>query len=79
VEILSPATSERDRTEKKAVYERNAVEEYWIVDPIEKAITVFSLRRRRYGAARPVTAGPVPSRALAGLRLSVDRVFNLGV
>jgi Uma2 family endonuclease len=32
VEILSPATSRRDRTEKKDVYARNRVDEYWIVD-----------------------------------------------
>jgi Uma2 family endonuclease len=33
VEILSPATAERDRTLKLKLYEQRAVAEYWIVDP----------------------------------------------
>ncbi|MFN2376363.1 MAG: Uma2 family endonuclease, partial [Candidatus Binatia bacterium] len=31
VEVLSPSTERRDRTEKKRLYERNGVAEYWIV------------------------------------------------
>ena len=43
VEILSPATARKDRTEKKAIYEENGVEEYWIVDTKRKEITVSTL------------------------------------
>ena len=78
VEILSPSTSRRDRTEKKALYERNEVAEYWIVDPVKRAVTVFSLHRRRYGSARPIASGSIRSRVLPRLRLSVARVFDLG-
>jgi Uma2 family endonuclease len=79
IEILSPSTSHRDRTEKKAVYERNGVAEYWIVDPAKKTITVFSLRGGRYGTANTIAAGLIASRVLPRLRVSVEQVFDLGV
>jgi len=43
IEILSPATSERDQTYKKTLYARHGVREYWIVDPEEKTIEVMTL------------------------------------
>jgi len=41
VEILSPATAERDRTLKLDLYARRGVQEYWIVDPDAKTIRVL--------------------------------------
>ena len=41
VEILSPATAERDRTLKLDLYAQHGVQEYWIVDPDPKTITVL--------------------------------------
>ncbi len=43
VEILSPATAERDRTVKKKLYARAGVTEYWLVDPERKTIEVLKL------------------------------------
>jgi len=45
IEILSPATAERDRTYKKTLYARHSVQEYWIVDPEEKIIKIMTLRK----------------------------------
>ena len=47
VEILSPATAERDRGYKRVLYERHGVAEYWLVDPAEGTV---SLHCRRGGA-----------------------------
>jgi Uma2 family endonuclease len=77
IEILSPATAKRDRTEKKAIYEENGVDEYWIVDTREKVVTVFALQDRKYEAGRTFRSGTIRSRALPGLRLSVERVFEI--
>lgn len=38
VELLSPSTSNYDLNQKKMVYERNGVSEYWIVDPDTKEV-----------------------------------------
>ena len=43
VEILSPATAGRDRTLKRALYARHGVEEYWLVDPDARTVTVLGL------------------------------------
>jgi len=43
LEILSPATAERDRGLKRELYERQGVSEYWIVDPEEDAVEVWRL------------------------------------
>lgn len=40
-EILSPSTRSRDRGEKKAIYERNGVREYWLLDPQARRLTRF--------------------------------------
>ena len=48
VEILSPGTRRRDLGRKRAVYDREGVGEYWIVDPDAHTITV--LRRPRSDA-----------------------------
>ena len=47
VEILSPSTAKRDRIQKKAVYERFGVKEYWLVNTKEKAIEVYLLKDGR--------------------------------
>ena len=48
VEVLSPSTMNNDLGRKKDVYERAGVKEYWIVSPVEKAITVYRLQEGRF-------------------------------
>ncbi len=43
VEVLSPSTSHLDLDEKKFVYERYGVQEYFIVDPNSKSVISFYL------------------------------------
>jgi Uma2 family endonuclease len=50
VEVLSPATASRDRGEKKAIYERNAVGEYWLVDVRARRVIRFVLVDGRFDA-----------------------------
>ncbi len=51
IETLSPATASRDRGEKKAIYERNGVREYWLVDTRARTVTQFRLEGGRYEEA----------------------------
>ena len=48
IEILSPATAQRDRTYKRTLYAQYGVQEYWIVDPEEKIIEVLTLKEKGY-------------------------------
>lgn len=43
IEILSPATAQYDLKEKKRIYERYGVKEYWIVDPATKSVQGYFL------------------------------------
>ena len=47
-EILSPATAEKDRNTKFSIYEREGVNYYCIVDPVDNVAKVFSLSEGRY-------------------------------
>lgn len=44
IEILSPATTARDRVEKRDLYEKHGVGEYWVLDPNSGGLT---LHRRK--------------------------------
>ena len=57
VEVLAPSTAERDRGEKRRLYERQGVREYWIVDPGENHIDVY-----RFGPKAGAGAAVKPER-----------------
>jgi len=82
VEILSPGTRRRDKGRKRAVYDREGVQEYWIVDPDARSVT--ALRRPRAGggltdvATTTAEAGDVlESPLFPGLRIPLRDVFRL--
>lgn len=71
-EVLSPSTASRDRGEKQAIYEKNGVREYWLIDAIARRITVFALQGGGYQIAQHVEVdGEVDSRILPGFRVSL--------
>ena len=50
VEIVSPATAKIDKILKFNQYEKKGVKEYWIVEPEEKIVSVFTLQEsNKYG------------------------------
>ena len=51
VEILSPATAERDRGYKRALYAKHGVAEYWLVDPAAETVWIHCLRGGAGGRA----------------------------
>lgn len=76
VEVLSTSTASRDRGEKKSIYERSGVREYWLVDPRSRELTVFHLEQGRYGTGNPYTeADRFSSKAIAGLEFPVSELF----
>ena len=76
VESLSPSTRRRDLTEKKDVYAKNGVEEYWIIDPRARSLTVFSRSNDSFDDGVTRKTGPVPSRLLPGLRTPIEHLLN---
>jgi Uma2 family endonuclease len=57
VEVLSPSTATRDRGEKKAIYERSGVREYWLVDTRARQVTRFVNEGGRFDAGTVTDEG----------------------
>jgi len=76
VEILSPATARRDRTEKLEIYVRNGVDEYWIVDFTRREITVHQPSDEGLTESVIYVSGVVESRVLPDLNARVEDVFG---
>lgn len=81
VEILSPGTRRRDKGRKRAVYDRDGVQEYWIVDPDAQAITALRRPCADAGLTRVTTwtleaNGVLESPLFPGLRLPLRDVFR---
>ena len=77
VEILSPATAERDRGHKRTLYARHGVKEYWLVDPVSETVSI--LRPRAGVQVLAHTFGrneTLRSPLLAGFELDLDDVFS---
>jgi len=76
VEILSPATAERDRFYKRAVYARYGVKEYWIVDPEAGTIEVTKLGEKDLETVKVYGKHEsLKSPLLEGLTIQMDEVF----
>jgi Uma2 family endonuclease len=75
VEILSPSTRRRDREEKRDIYARNGVDEYWIVDVDASSVTILFRAGDVFDVEVAVTSGRVPSRTLPGLDFDVLELF----
>jgi Uma2 family endonuclease len=48
IEVLSPGTEKVDKTDKKVVYKKKGVKEYWIVAPVSKKVIGYYLSGSQY-------------------------------
>lgn len=78
VEVISPSNSYIDRYSKKAKYEQFGVKEYWIADPANQTLEIFTL-----GSAGNYELfiflpqrGKVRSNILPNLDFDLSEVFN---
>ena len=68
--------AQKDRAEKRAIYEENGVEGYWIVDTKRREVTGYTLAGKRFGRAKIYPARDTLSpRILEGFTLRVADVF----
>ena len=54
VEILSPGNSKKEMGIKFDLYEENGVKEYWIVEPAEKSIFIYTLQNEKFIGLKPL-------------------------
>ena len=77
VEILSPTTKTIDRGPKLKAYARYGVTEYWIVDPVERAVELYRLTPTGYQLTRSFSEEEsLSSPMLPGFELRVGSLFQ---
>ena len=78
VEVLSPATSKKDRNEKFYLYEDSGVREYWMVDPKTKTVNTFILKPDGKYDSGKVYEGyqKVPVYIFQGLEIDLIEMFE---
>ncbi|MSQ06726.1 MAG: Uma2 family endonuclease [Dehalococcoidia bacterium] len=77
VEILSPGTARYDRGYKQALYSRQGVREYWLVDPDAATVEVLIESAQGLTLAATYTREDVlSSPLLAGLAIELMPVFR---
>lgn len=79
VEIISPGegNARRDRVNKRHIYGRFGVKEYWIVDPAQQTVERYNLAEDVLELGTTVHMGEdLESRVLPTFRLPVARIFR---
>jgi Uma2 family endonuclease len=75
-EVLSPSTARYDRTTKISAYERAGVREVWLIDPVDRTLTIYRLKKGHYG--RPIVLqlkGQTQLAAIPGVIIDWARVL----
>jgi Uma2 family endonuclease len=76
IEILSESTAYRDMVKKKKLYAHFGVKEYWLVDPGEKTVEIYSLKDNSFVLAKRFCEKDIlESPLFAGLKIKLLRVF----
>jgi Uma2 family endonuclease len=76
IEVVSAYDPERDYETKRQEYARAGIAEYWIVDPVRRAITALALAGEQYELVGEFTPGQqVTSKLLAGFAVDVTELF----
>ena len=75
-EVLSPSTARYDRTLKLSAYERAGVREVWLIDPVDRILTVYLLEAGYYGRATVLELkGRTQLTAVPGVTIDWARVL----
>ena len=77
VEILSPNNSKHDVDTKFNLYQESGVKEYWIVEPEERFVLVYTLQNEEYIGSKPFSEGQIiKSPLFSEMQITVDEVFK---
>jgi len=75
-EVLSSSTAKHDKFVKLPVYERAGVREVWLIQPIDRTVTLYRLEAGRYGPASIVELkGQTQLTAVPSVTIDWDQVL----
>ena len=75
IEILSPSNTAIEMERKLKLYREAQVEEYWVVDPVNKGLTVYHFPDGVIKGNSYKNTDTVPVSVLPGLEISLEQVF----
>lgn len=76
-EVLSPSTAVHDQIVKRRIYEQSGVNEFWLVHPVERMVTIYRLMDGRYGKPDIFELkGVTPLQTLPGLLIAWDKLVE---
>ncbi|MBI5193298.1 MAG: Uma2 family endonuclease [Nitrospirae bacterium] len=77
IEILSESTASRDLIQKKMLYAKFGVKEFWIVSPGEKTIDIHILKDKNYELYKTYgEADTLESQVLKGFTMELKGIFK---
>ena len=79
IEILSPYTSRKDQVIKQNLYQRHGAKEYWIVDPGNNFVHVYTLDEEGNYNEEPeifLKEDSISCRVLPGLDIILTDIFE---
>ena len=78
IEILSESNAYRDLIQKKKLYARHGVKEYWIVVPGEKTIDINILKDKTYELYKTFgEEDTLESQILKGFKMELKAIFSV--
>jgi Uma2 family endonuclease len=76
VEIISASNSYKDRNQKKRLYEKFGVKEYWIIDPANRTLEIYDFGHSENSAIYLAEKGEATSKLLTGLSFRFEELFQ---
>ncbi len=76
VEIISPNNSKHDVDTKFKLYQESGVLEYWLIEPFEKLLLIYTLRNGEYIGLKPQSEDEnINSPLFPDLKIALEDVF----
>lgn len=77
IEILSPSNQSHDLVTKLNLYMNYGVKEYWIVNPMLNAVTVYTLNEEEVYEQHEMKSehGKITSKFLEGFKIDLEQIF----
>ncbi|MEM7548155.1 MAG: Uma2 family endonuclease [Bacteroidota bacterium] len=78
VEIISPGNSSKEMREKFEIYEESGVREYWLINPLDKNVIVYSLNdENAFIAKKPfIESDQLRSEIFVDLTIDLSTLFK---
>jgi Uma2 family endonuclease len=77
VEVISPSSGRKDRLQKMRIYQKAAVQHYWLLDPQEKTLECFAWRDGLYAVvASGMDEDTVEPPDFAGLLIALKSLWS---